>query len=90
MHKILIALTTIVVGAGSAVASQETEVMAPVRQFINGFNKGDVRMAQAACAEQNFIIDDFPPHAWAESGAPQNGCVIWTLSKRKTAPPLRP
>ena len=38
--------------------------MAPVRQFIDGFNKGDVEMAQAACADQTVIIDDFPPHEW--------------------------
>ena len=69
MHKIFIAFATVVAGAGSAVASQAAEVMAPVRQFINGFNKGDVKMAQAACTEQGFIIDDFPPHAWAGSGA---------------------
>jgi hypothetical protein len=69
MHKIFIALTTVVVGAGSVVASQQAEVMLPVRQFINGFNKGDVKMTQTACVEQSFIIDDFPPHAWAGSGA---------------------
>src|SRR5690348_16290538 len=55
------------VGVGSAIASQETEVMAPVRQFINGFNKGDLKMAQAACIDGIFIIDDFPPHSWSGS-----------------------
>jgi ketosteroid isomerase-like protein len=64
MHNLVILLTIIVVGTGSAVASQETEVMAPVRRFVDGFNKSDIKMAQAACADQAFIIDDFPPHEW--------------------------
>jgi SnoaL-like domain len=40
-----------------------------VRQFIAGFNNNDVELAQAACAEENSIIDDFPPHAWIGAAA---------------------
>ena len=54
------------------VASQEADVMAPVRQFVAGFNKSDIKMAQAARADQTFIIDDFPPHEWRGSGATSN------------------
>jgi ketosteroid isomerase-like protein len=68
MHKIFVGLAFLL-GAGSGIGSQETDVMAPVRQFILGFNNGDLKMAEAACAEHVFIIDDFPPHAWAGSGA---------------------
>jgi len=64
MSKLLLAIAIALAGAGSLIASQETEVMAPVRQFIDGFNKGDIEMAQAACADQTVIIDDFPPHEW--------------------------
>jgi hypothetical protein len=49
------------------VASQEADVMAPVRQFVDGFNKSDIKMTQGACANQTFIIDDFPPHEWRGS-----------------------
>lgn len=69
MHKIFIPLAIMVVGAGPVFASQETDVMAPVRQFVDGFNKRDIKMAQAACNDQSFIIDDFPPHEWRGSGA---------------------
>jgi ketosteroid isomerase-like protein len=69
MPKLVIALAIAVAGAGPVVASQEADVMAPVRQFIDGFNKSDIKMAQAACADQTFIIDDFPPHEWRGSGA---------------------
>jgi hypothetical protein len=70
MPKVVIAVAiAVVVGAGPVVASQEADVMAPVRQFVDGFNKSDIKMAQAACADQTFIIDDFPPHEWRGSGA---------------------
>ena len=69
MHKLVIALAIVTAGAGPTIAAQETEVMSPVRQFIDGFNKSDVKMAQAACTDGIFIIDDFPPHAWGGSGA---------------------
>jgi ketosteroid isomerase-like protein len=69
MPKLVIALAIAVVGTGPVVASQETDVMAPVRQFVDAFNKNDIKMVQAACADQTFIIDDFPPHEWRGSGA---------------------
>lgn len=69
MPKLVIAVAIAVVGAGSVVASQEADVMAPVRQFVDGFNKSDIKMTQAACADQTFIIDDFPPHEWRGLGA---------------------
>jgi len=69
MLRLLIALALAVVVARPVVASEEGDVMAPVRQFIDGFNKSDINLAQAACADQTFIIDDFPPHEWRGSGA---------------------
>jgi len=38
--------------------------MAPVRQFVDGFNHGDAETIFAACSSATGIIDDFPPHAW--------------------------
>ena len=35
----------------------------------DSFNKKDIKMAQAACADQTFIIDAFPPHDSRRSGA---------------------
>ncbi len=52
---------------------QSTDVMKTIRQFVDGFNKGDVKSAVAACSEQTSIIDEFPPHEW--HGA--NACEIW-------------
>ena len=73
MHNILVALAVALLAAGPAAASERTDVMAPVHQFIDGFNKGDVKTALAACADQASIIDEFPPHAWHGAGA----CANW-------------
>lgn len=73
MNKILIALVMAILAAGPAAASEATDVMATVHQFIDGFNKGDIKSALAACAEQTSIIDDFAPHEWHGAGA----CAAW-------------
>ena len=73
MRKLLIAVIVVVAVAGLAAGSEQTEVMAPVRQFVDGFNKGDAKSAVAACADQTMIIDDFPPHLWHGAGA----CASW-------------
>jgi hypothetical protein len=59
--------------AGSAVTSEETDVLAPIHQFVDGFNKGDVKFALDACAAETSIIDEFPPHEWHGAGA----CAKW-------------
>ena len=58
--------------AMQAVASDIADAMAPVRQFVDGFNKGDLKAAVAACAEEASVIDDFPPHGWQGTG-----CAKW-------------
>ena len=73
MHKILVALAVAVVAAGPAAATEKTDVMKPLHQFVDGFNKGDVKTAVAACADQTSIIDEVPPHEWHGAGA----CSTW-------------
>jgi len=73
MHKIFAALAIAVLAVGPATASEKTDVMMSVHQFIDGFNKGDIKTALAACAEQTSIIDEFPPHEWHGPGA----CATW-------------
>jgi hypothetical protein len=43
--------------------------MVAVRRFVEGFNNDDIDRAQAACADETSIIDDFPPHEWTGRGA---------------------
>lgn len=73
MNRILAVLVVAAWVAAPALASERTEVMAPVHQFVDGFNKGDAKMALAACADQASIIDEFPPHEWHGTGA----CATW-------------
>jgi hypothetical protein len=54
-------------------SSEQTAVLASIHQFVDGFNKGDTKMALAACADQTSIIDEFPPHEWHGPGA----CGQW-------------
>ncbi len=51
----------------------QTAVVAAVHQFVDGFNKGDIKVMSASCAEQASILDEFPPHEWHGAGA----CAKW-------------
>jgi len=66
-------LAVTVVAAVPTAAAQTTEVMRPVRQFVDGFNKGDTKAALAACAAETSILDEFAPHEWHGAGA----CSRW-------------
>jgi hypothetical protein len=71
--RILSAVTLILLCAGAAFASEADDVMKPVHQFIDGFNKGDAKSALSACADEAYIIDEFPPYEWHGTGA----CSTW-------------
>jgi ketosteroid isomerase-like protein len=71
MRYVLLALALAL--PAQAIASERTDAMAPVHQFIDGFNKGDMKSAVAACADDASVIDDFPPHQWQGAGA----CGKW-------------
>jgi ketosteroid isomerase-like protein len=62
--------------AGLALASMSTtasaanaQLEAPIHQFIDAFDKGDMKTAAAAFLPSITIIDEVPPHYWAGSGA---------------------
>jgi ketosteroid isomerase-like protein len=73
MRKLALASALAVFVMSPAVASEETDVLAPIHQFVEGFNKGDAKSALAACAEETSIIDEFAPHEWHGAGA----CAKW-------------
>jgi hypothetical protein len=76
MHRMLIAISLAVFASFSmaqASGSAQTGVLAPINQFVDGFNKGDTKMAVAACADETSILDEFPPHEWHGAGA----CAKW-------------
>ncbi len=73
MSKTLLLIALGLIAQVPAAEAQQADVMAVVRQFVDGFNKGDVKSAVAACADQTSIIDEFPPHEWHGPGA----CAKW-------------
>ena len=73
MRKTLMALTLALVASTASAQAPPPDVMAPIRQFLDGFNKGDVPSALAACAASTSIIDEFAPFEWTGPGA----CGKW-------------
>jgi ketosteroid isomerase-like protein len=73
MHRIFSLLVVAVLAAAPAVATDKSDVMSVIHQWVDAFNKGDAKSATAACADQTSIIDDFPPHEWHGTGA----CAKW-------------
>lgn len=74
MRTILAALTLAALAIAPAGASETTDVMSVLHQFVDGFNKGgDMKPILAACADETSIIDDFPPNEWHGAG----GCARW-------------
>ena len=73
MTRIIIACAAAFLCAGTAAASEKTDVMAVVHQMVDGFNKGDLKSSVAACADQAVVVDDTPPHVWQGAGA----CAAW-------------
>jgi hypothetical protein len=54
-------------------ASDATDVMGAVDQYVQSYNKGDLNAWNGMCAANIVIIDDFTPHVW--QGA--NACSDW-------------
>jgi hypothetical protein len=65
---VLVASLTALSGTCLAAAASQGP-MAPIRQFIDDFNKGDSAGAKAAHIASPSIIDEVAPHAWNGSGA---------------------
>ena len=68
MRKAFLALIVTVVSASAAMAA--SPVITPIKQFLDGFNTGDVKTAYAAYAPGTItIIDEFAPHRWVGPNA---------------------
>lgn len=87
----LAAAATVCLATTSAIAAgaESAALIAVERQFVAGFNAGDVEREVATCAPTTAIVDDFPPHlwkscaewarayaAWAKQNGVTNGTVV--------------
>ena len=88
MRNLVIIVGTVILAAGLAAASEQADVMAPVHQFVDGFNKGDINSALATCVDEVSIIDEFAPYRWSGAGA----CSMWRRpmmpTSKRTASPM--
>jgi hypothetical protein len=50
--------------ASSVAMAANAQLEAPIHQFIDSFNKGDAKAAQATHVGAPIIIDEVPPHIW--------------------------
>jgi hypothetical protein len=76
MYKMFMAISAVAfatVATAQTTGAAHTAVVAAVHQFVEGFNKGDMKIMAASCAEQTSILDEFPPHEWHGAGA----CAKW-------------
>ena len=67
------AVSLAALATGQTPGTAQNAVMAVTRQFVDAFNKGDMKSMSATCAEQTSILDEFPPHEWHGAGA----CAKW-------------
>ncbi len=72
MREFFVATALVLVFAAPAL-SQTPDPMAAVNQYIESFNKGDVKGMTAACANPASILDGMAPHSWQGPSA----CADW-------------
>ena len=69
-HLIVALLCSMGLMTAAVAATPEAELLAPIHQFIDSFNKGDGAAAEAANVSTGVvIIDEVPPHLWQGPGA---------------------
>ena len=69
MKTVLITLAALALIGTPTFATDQSDAMAVVHQFVDSFNKGDAAAAGATCLDQVSIIDEFPPYEWHGAGA---------------------
>ena len=68
-HQLLGLALAISLAAPGFARAADSDVSAPVRQFIAAFNVGDLKAAEATHAADAIIIDEPPPFIWRGPGA---------------------
>jgi len=66
-------LMLVAVAALPTAVHAQADVLKPAHEFMDTFNKGDMKGAVAACADAIAIIDEFAPFVWQGAGA----CAAW-------------
>ena len=70
MKQAIVVLLALVLCSPAVIPATGDDASAPVRQFIDGFNSGNVQSAFAAYSSGPVtIIDEFAPHIWTGPNA---------------------
>jgi len=78
--KLTTVLCLLAVTGNAAAVTFDAQVAAPIHRFIDGFNAGDTKSAEAAHAKTDLVIvDAVPPYQW--QGA--NAFTTWLADLRK-------
>ena len=73
MRKFVLSMLLSISLAPVAFAASAADVTAPIRHFIDAFNRGDEAAAMATYAKGDIqIIDEFAPHRWFGPNAPHD------------------
>lgn len=85
MRKNVFALAACLLWAPAVFAASGEDVAAPIRQFIDAFNKGDTASAYATYAKGEIsIIDEFAPHCWNGPHAAQDWAAAYDKHAQAT------
>ncbi len=69
MKMLMGAALALLVSSAAHAAAPAGDVMAPIKQFVDGLDKGDMKMAAAPYAAEISIIDEFAPYHWMGANA---------------------
>lgn len=83
MRKIILLLTLLLVTTGRLLAAEQADVMGPVNQIVDAFNKGEIKRVLVICTDDMAIIDDVPPHEWHGPGACAKWFADWDTNAKK-------
>jgi len=61
------------ISAGSAVASEQSDVVTAVHKYFDNLDKDKLKTALEVCDSHVSILDEFPPHEWQGPTA----CADW-------------
>jgi ketosteroid isomerase-like protein len=85
MRKTILVFVATVLALPVFGAANPKDVTTPIHQFIDGFNRGDTKSAYAAYASGAIVIvDEFAPHLWVGSRAPQDWAADYQKHARAT------
>ncbi len=85
MKHAIVAVLAVVLSAPAAIAATRDDPAAPIHQFIDGFNSGNIESAFAAYATGPItIVDEFAPHLWSGPNAAHDWAAAYDKHAQAT------